>query len=101
MREAVERRERRDKRKREKQFERLLRSHKDRITTDSAYDDSVRELLAEEAAFKAIADDAERKTLFERYVERLKHHRPTDVRHITEIDWHKTYPCAVMMGLQD
>jgi pre-mRNA-processing factor 40 len=75
MREVVERKERRERRKREKNFALLLKSHK--VNASSTYDDSVRERLAEEASFKAVPDEEERKTLFERYVDNLKN-RPAD-----------------------
>lgn len=77
MREQVERKEKKEKRKRERDMISMLKSRKDQITTNSVYDDQIRELLAEEPSFKAIPDDEERKAIFQHYVEQLKS-RPVD-----------------------
>ncbi|ELR12577.1 uncharacterized protein ACA1_309660 [Acanthamoeba castellanii str. Neff] len=83
MRDQVDRREKREKRKREKNFTLMLKSHKDKITAASVYDDAVRELLAEEASYKAIPAEEERKALFESYVDHLKN-RPADYESSSE-----------------
>lgn len=83
MRDHVDRREKREKRKREKNFILMLKSHKDKITAASVYDDTVRELIAEEASYKAIPAEEERKALFESYVDHLKN-RPADYESSSE-----------------